>query len=104
MKGDYIFDAVCESFLNPPTICDPFASESQIFEEPATFTELLLWILALLLIFFVVFYFCYRRKIKRDLTKEMSIQINTAVSHYFKMNDKSIDEPNEKKLIEAQYV
>ena len=107
LKGDYIFDAVCDTFIDKPDVCNPYANlQSDILDEPTTYSELFLWIICFLGVFLTIFFICQRRKIKRDLNKEMNLQINTALSHYFKMQDESSTEQSAppKKFVEAQYI
>ncbi len=60
MKGDYIFDAVCDTFIDKPDICNPEAADltSDILDEPTTYSELFLWVLGFLGIFLTVFFVC----------------------------------------------
>eukprot|EP01016_Furgasonia_blochmanni_P004721 TRINITY_DN11824_c0_g1_i1.p1 TRINITY_DN11824_c0_g1~~TRINITY_DN11824_c0_g1_i1.p1 ORF type:complete len:503 (+),score=82.08 TRINITY_DN11824_c0_g1_i1:60-1511(+) len=93
LEAKDIAQSVCNAFINVPDICTSpdfkkyYFGESEPEENGIKFIVFVIALSILLLLFMCGFYFIYRRLVRRQLTKEMTIQINQAVSQYFLMND-----------------
>lgn len=75
--------SVCQTFniLNEPGC----ATNSRVGESPSWYFWMFL-ILGVLGSGFVIF-LIYRRMIYKDMQKEISMQVSTAIEHYFSMNE-----------------
>lgn len=83
-EGVIIFKAACESLTEPSELCLQYSSEG-IVTKLDVGTIVLLVVIVLLIILIILFF--YRRMVKREMSKEMNIQVSQMVSQYFALNE-----------------
>lgn len=81
-----VINALCENFINAPAECSQFLRETG--GENSSVGSMVT-VVIVMMIFTVVILFFYRRMIKREMTKEMSIQVSQMVSQYFTLNEEA---------------
>lgn len=66
-----------------------------MIQQVTTSNSWVFWVLLVvgLLIAAVVIGVLLRKRVKRDMDKEIKMQVSTAVDHYFALTDKTINEP-----------
>lgn len=79
------FEAVCEGFKDKPAECGYKGTKGS--DGINTFT--LLWIVVGLVVINVVIIICYKRYAKKEMDEKIEMHINSAVSQYFALQDKS---------------
>lgn len=86
-----VFDAVCEGLINPPSICDssdPLGlNTSTQSSSGGTSGWIVFFIIFSLVIFMVIVLFFYKRMIRREMSKELQLQVNTTISQYFALRE-----------------
>lgn len=81
-----VFTSACDTFINPPESCRNW----DVIAEPEVVDySYLLGVGVLLLLISAIILFFYRRKARREMNKEMSIQISAMVSQYFTLTDET---------------
>ena len=89
----------------PPPCADHFSllDDSQtIIKKGMIEIYIASFVLMLMIVLFL--FVCYKRILKTQLNKEMQIQLNATVSHYFALNDAGDPtEKDTKRLVEAKY-
>eukprot|EP01015_Nassula_variabilis_P031506 TRINITY_DN712_c0_g1_i9.p1 TRINITY_DN712_c0_g1~~TRINITY_DN712_c0_g1_i9.p1 ORF type:complete len:356 (-),score=66.85 TRINITY_DN712_c0_g1_i9:153-1220(-) len=92
MEAKEVAVAICNSFTEQPGICDDPAFKWQYFDDvegKVSFPTFLLVLVLMMVVFMCCFYYVYKRIVRREMTKEMTVQINAAVSQYFLMNEQN---------------
>jgi len=77
---DYVFDTVCEAFNTKPDPCLPESSNS------SSVVIIVVVAISVVLMLFIAFIF-YRRSLRRELRKEMALNVNQMVAQYFATGD-----------------
>ena len=88
-----VFNAICAGFLNPPRMCLSTLSASTpdfigIENDGIKGSVVVVLVLVLILVNVMIVY-CYRRYSKREMQQDMKIQIESAVSQYFALSQRS---------------
>ena len=83
---NYVFQAICEGFTDKPAACLPEVNITQSNSKNNTAVTIFVIIIAVIFIMFIGFFF-YRRMVKREFHKEMTLHIDTMVSQYFAIGD-----------------
>jgi hypothetical protein len=78
--------AACESLQSPPEFCNKYLSGGTIINNSFDTGTVVTFTFILLIIVIIILFF-YRRMARREMTKEMSIQVSQMVSQYFALND-----------------
>lgn len=84
-----VYDAICTAFDLIPEGCllkDTVTVSVPVTDHPWWVVFLVIVIVALLMI--VVLY-VYKRVLKKDMDKELSLQVNSAISQYFALGDRT---------------
>jgi len=88
--GNLVAEAICEKFTDDSDFCLSLESGSQAgsTEDDADTHYLTIFfiLLAMVAVLLLMLYF-YKRMMRREMTKEMSIQISQMVSQYFALNE-----------------
>ena len=80
-------EAICDKFSVRPQLCDNLDPPGYMENDPDTHYLAIFLILAgMIIILFLMLYF-YKRMMRREMTKDMSIQISQMVSQYFALNE-----------------
>jgi hypothetical protein len=94
--GKDIVSAICAGFQNPPDGCQSsegdFAMLGEDEEFEIVYVHPRLHLIGVLLIGIacnVFLLYAYRRRTKREMSEQMSSQVNQAVSQYFALRDQS---------------
>jgi hypothetical protein len=88
-NGEYFFEAVCNSFENPPDRCKDLAIFKSVhqFNAASLFrfiaVSLGLCVIAAVILV-IVFYVFYKKKIRRKFDYELNEKINEALAQYYK--------------------
>jgi len=80
-----VLKAACDSLQTPTALCNQYFQDRIIVNSFDT-GSVILFTLVLLVIVVIILFF-YRRMARREMTKEMSIQVSQMVSQYFALND-----------------
>lgn len=99
----HVFAAICEGFSESPESCETYkeSTKSVPIIHRKRSVKYILAICIVGLIFFAFFLFCcYKRYLKKQIAKELSLKANTAVSEYFAMHEAG--EKDTKGLIEMK--
>ena len=87
LQGDLVvddaFEAACESFIDPPQVC----RAAILSVGSSTDTKTIVLIVFVMFILTCLIMYFYRRMQRREMTKEMSMQINAMVSQYFELSE-----------------
>jgi hypothetical protein len=90
--GIKVAEAICEKFSpDKPDFCTAIEKQSDIaagnVEDASThYLAIFFILLAMIAVLLLMLYF-YKRMMRREMTKEMSIQISQMVSQYFALNE-----------------
>lgn len=87
LEPENFFSAICEGFKDKPKECKSSTSSTTIIEGINTFT--LLMIIFALVIINIGIIICYKRYAKKEMDDKIDMHINSAVSQYFALQDKS---------------
>jgi hypothetical protein len=86
-----VFEAVCEGLIHPPEICessDPLGLNTNTSSTSGgTSGWVIFFIIFSLVLFMVVVLFFYKRMIRREMSKELQLQVNTTISQYFALRE-----------------
>jgi len=80
-----VFKAACDSLQTPTTLCNQYFQD-RIYVNTFDTGSVITFTLVLLVIVVIILFF-YRRMARREMTKEMSMQVSQMVSQYFALND-----------------
>ena len=93
-----VYNAICAGFKNPPEVClktlgiEPKLSLEDILAAKSGIaikrSEIVVLCLVIIVLNVVVVYMC-RRRARRDMQNEMNNQIESAVSQYYALTQKS---------------
>ena len=77
-----VFEAICNGFDVSPPVCNPEVPSSGLSTG-----SVVAIIIACLSVFMCLMLFIYKRIIRREMAKELQMQVNTAISQYYALND-----------------
>jgi len=103
--ASHVFAAICEGFTEMPASCSAYmdsnstGSTTTIYKKRSVKYILAVCVVGLLVLAFFLFC-CYKRYLKKQIAKELSLKANTAVSEYFAMHEAG--ERDTKGLIEMK--
>jgi len=86
-----MFNAICDKFTVKPHLCieadrqDPKRSTNTESSGPDWVAITVLVILMLILL--VVALYCYRRSLKKDMVREMNVQVSTMIGQYYALGE-----------------
>ncbi len=92
-KAPEVFEAICNSLLNPPTQCIQFIKQNHevnVSEEGGVVGRVFL-ILGLMTLGFVLALWVYTRLIKKEVNQQLSVEVNRMVEKYVIKSDKKGD-------------
>ena len=95
---DYVFQAICEGFVEKPRQCFSENNVSQSTSTSHTVVTIIVIIIAVVFVMFIGFFF-YRRIVRREFHKEMTLQIDTMVSQYFAIGDTKAQQEKDKLFV-----
>lgn len=89
MDGENVFKTICAGFNVTPTVCyDDYDEATGSRSSSGGINKwLLLVIVIVVIIINIVLICCYRRYSRREMKKEMQLQISSVMSQYFAIND-----------------
>jgi hypothetical protein len=96
IPASHVFEAVCDGFFNPPDICKQHLASIRRYRKRSVKYIVIVCVVGIAVVAFFLF-FCYRRYLKRQIARELSLKANTAVSEYFAMHEAG--EKDTKRLI-----
>lgn len=85
LDPENVFESVCAGFKNTPKECKSHWLGGEV-EHGISILKLILIILGVVLLN-VVLLLCYRRYAKKEVSDQMQMHINSAVSQYFALQD-----------------
>lgn len=96
LHGSNVILAVCNSFTNNnmPKHCLKLIHSKETFEKMiASIAErnshshnILIYLISLIITMGILLFF-YRRQLRRDMKRDMQMQVNSAISQYYALND-----------------
>ena len=91
-----VFNALCAGFADIPAMCSATLDSNTpdfLQQNPPIKVGIIVGVVVVLVVLNVVIVYCYRRYSKREMQSEMKMQIETAVSQYFALSQKTGDKP-----------
>ena len=91
IEPENVFDAICSAFNEAPGVCEKTRKTNVVnVTQKKSFSVGPIVLLAIVLVILnVLIIVCYRRYSKREIHERMNLQISTAVSQYFALQDRS---------------
>jgi len=77
--GNLVAEAICDRFTHPPEMCSHLQEELIADTDDTHYFTIFIILLGMIIVLFVMLWF-YKRMMRREVTKEMSIQISQMVS------------------------
>lgn len=71
--------------------------EKNLTDHPVVIVLIIVIIVAIVMIFLL---YLYKKVLKKDMDKELSLQVNSAISQYFALGDRSFRSPGPEKPAE----
>lgn len=93
-KAPEVFEAICDSLLDPPDKCISFIKENHeedFRDETGGLWKTILVILVVMTLGFLVALFVYTKVIKREVNQQMSLEVNKMVEKYVNLSSKKGD-------------
>jgi len=94
-----VVEAVCEGFIDMPPPCVELMATTVVYQKSSVKWVIAVCAVCLITLAFFLF-FCYKRFLKQQISKELSFKANAAVSEYFAMQESG--EKDTKGLIEMR--